>query len=69
MAQGLKSGPKKNNTKGIAKANKARKRAEAEARQAKYVALSFEEKLKQAGKKVLAKLMRPMLKNLPKKAT
>jgi hypothetical protein len=51
----MKSGLK---NKGIAKANKEKRREEAEARNAKYAALSYAEKMKTAGKKVQEKLNR-----------
>lgn len=52
------SGKKKNAKKGIATQAKARRRAEAEERNAAYQKLPLAEKLKTAGAKVRAKLER-----------
>ena len=54
----LKAGTKTNHKKGIAKAAKAKRREEAEARNAAYQKLSKDQKLAKAGAKVREKLLR-----------
>ena len=56
MSSLLKGGPKTNHKKGYAAKAKAKRREEAEARNAKYASLPKEQKLKVAGDKVRAKL-------------
>jgi hypothetical protein len=56
------TGPKKNHKRGYAAADRARKREEAEKRNAEYSKLSYEKKMEQNSSKVRTKLTRQAAK-------